>query len=313
MSSPTAVRNLFGLNRKVRTTLADAISLAGRGVPVSGTEYYVDAANGSDSGDGDSWDAALLTMSEAFDRIASGDVIYMRGQVTEQLTAPVQIFDVSIIGVANRPRHADSTPSGGESGANWQPPGSPTANTPLLEVIQQGWTVANILFDAPSDAAAIKLLANSDSGDDERSAGHFSAYGCKFLSGDSGLEDNGSGLAFAWIQDCEFNDLTNAVTEVTGAGAGQPALRATFRDCHFRSNTTTDIVLPAQEMVIEGCTFDGASSGATIDLSGGVGSNVVTRNTLGGTYSIAGGYTAGTGDVWFGNYGSSGITSGDPA
>jgi hypothetical protein len=52
-----------------------------------------------------------------------------------------------------------------------------------------------------------------------------------------------------------------------------------------------------------------------LDLSGGVGKNVVSRNALSGTYSVVGGYTAGTDDEWGGNFNSltGGVTAADPA
>lgn len=80
----------------------------------NGAFYFVDP-NIVTSGDGRSWGQAFDTMEEALASIVSGDTIAFRGKVREQLTAPAQVFDVNIIGVGNRPRHADLPPQAG----NW--------------------------------------------------------------------------------------------------------------------------------------------------------------------------------------------------
>src|SRR4051812_35457516 len=76
-----------------------------------GTTYYVDTNSGVDTNNGKSWSSAFLTMAKAFSVLVSGDRIVFVGNVREQLTTPVQVFDVQIIGAGNRPRHADSTPA----------------------------------------------------------------------------------------------------------------------------------------------------------------------------------------------------------
>ena len=73
-----------------------------------GTTYYVDAYDGDNNNDGRAWATPFLTMAAAFAVLSSGDTIRFRGKVTEQLTTPVQVFDVTVIGDANRPRHADA-------------------------------------------------------------------------------------------------------------------------------------------------------------------------------------------------------------
>ena len=74
------------------------------------TKRYVDTNNGSDTSDGLSWENAYLTMDAAFDNVDSGDIIYFRGNIREQLTTPLGAADVTIIGGICRPRHAEVAP-----------------------------------------------------------------------------------------------------------------------------------------------------------------------------------------------------------
>src|SRR3990172_4435974 len=106
--------------------------------PIKGRAWFVDTSYGG-NGTGKSPKTAFSTMQRAFDNVQSGDVIYFVGKVTEQLTTPVQVFDVTVIGAGNRPRHADDAPAnlGGKAANTWTTPASPTAATPLVKVMQQ--------------------------------------------------------------------------------------------------------------------------------------------------------------------------------
>jgi hypothetical protein len=107
----------------------------------AGRTYYVEGGAGavaSNSKNGLSWSQAFANMDQAFDVIDSGDTIVFRGNIREELTTPAGVFDVTIIGAGNRPRHADGhTGDNGYSGAIWKPPASPTAATPLCIVQAQ--------------------------------------------------------------------------------------------------------------------------------------------------------------------------------
>src|SRR5512146_467607 len=105
MSSSVIQSNKFKRKSQSTRTTIDGHTLNYR----KGADWYVDASR-SGTGTGTSWDDAFLTMAEAFAKIGSGDSIYFVGKVKEQLTTPVQVFDVRVIGMGNRPRHADSTP-----------------------------------------------------------------------------------------------------------------------------------------------------------------------------------------------------------
>lgn len=318
-SQSSAIRSNGGIRPDLKKIL---LGLDGNLGALQGTVWYVDAVDGVDGNDGLSWERPLLTMNEAFatDRITSGDTIVFRGKVREQISTPVQVFDITVVGAANKPRHADTQPvdpDGRSHGATWTVPASPTAATPLVTVRQQGWRFVNMLFDIGTVSdACVELFRDGGAGDAERDASHASFYGCRFAGGASGtrvgIQDSG-GAGHILVDDCEFAGLTTAIANTAGAGIGQPWLRSTIRNSRFR-DCTTYIDLPSQELLIRDCDF---FPGATtyIDLRGGVGKNVVTRNHLSGTYSNVGGYYAGTDDEWGGNFNSltGGVTAADPA
>lgn len=291
------------------------IAARGRGPELGpGNVHYLDTVAGNDASAGDSWVAAYKTMAHALTRVASGDTIYFVGRIKEQVTTPVNVFDVAIIGAAQRPRHADAAPAGGNKSAQWQVPDSPAATTPLIKVLQQGWHFANMLMDAPSDAACVMLFRDGGAGDLERDASHASFSNIRFVGGATGIEDNG-GIGHVLVDDCEFHDLTHGIKNVTGAGIGQPGFRWTIRNNRFRANTNHIAAFPSDEAHILRNAF-GSFTTLGVDLTGGVGLNVITGNYLSGTYSIGGGYKkANANDEWAGNFNSlsGGITAADPA
>src|SRR3990167_4558045 len=165
------------------TTVKDGLYQYG-GVPVTngldvskifstktkGRAWFVDPASGGNS-TGKSPKNAYLTMQQAFNSAASGDIIYFIGDVREQLVTPVQVFDVTVVGCCNRPRHADSSPVGGNLGAaTWRAPASGAVSGQAdVRVLQQGWKFTNILFAMESSTAAgIELVRDAGAGDAER-------------------------------------------------------------------------------------------------------------------------------------------------
>ena len=188
----------------------------------NGNIYFVDA-NASSGGDGSTWAKAFRTMAAAFAVLASGDTIFFRGKIREQLTTPVQVFDVTIVGAGNRPRHADSTPAGGEIAANsWTVPTSPAATTPCVKVLQQGWRFVNVLFYSHTDAASILLYRDGGSGNAERDASHAEILGCRFASGRDGVEQSG-GCFNVKIDKCVFMAMSGyAIKHTAGAGIAAP-------------------------------------------------------------------------------------------
>lgn len=276
-----------------------------------GNTFFVDGNLGSASNNGRSPSAPFLTMAAAFAIVRSGDTIRFRGNIREQLSTPVGVFDVTIIGDSPRPRHADAhTGNNGYSSATWKAPASPTATTPFLRILQQGWRVENVLFSGQSGYAAVDIVRNADSGDDERDGSHAAIVGCRFAGGVDGIRLGKAGaytenVFDVLIEGNQFNDQSGtSIVGITG-------WRALIQNNHFMSNVN-HLVAPLTQSIIRDNTF-GKFTTKAIDLTGGA-NNSLYRNSLAGTYSNVGGYTGTSTDEWGGNYNvlSGGITAADP-
>lgn len=236
-------------------------------------------------------------------------MIFIVGNFTENLTAPAGIFDVSIIGAGNAPRNADAhTGNNGYFAASWKPS---SQSSPLLTFQQQGWRVQNILFDCPTSAAALAFPRNASSGDAERDSSHTQIIGCRFGAGQNAIQVVGTENVFnVQLLGNIFNDSTGY--SITSAGGY--AYRWIIKDNTFVNNAG-HIDVGFTQAQISGNTFGLTSASNTyIDLTGGA-ANSVWGNQLAGTYSNAGGYTAGTGDYWGGNFNvlTGGVTAANPA
>jgi hypothetical protein len=240
--------------------------------------YYVDAENGLDTNDGKSWDAPFLTMGAAFDVVASGGVIYFHGKVTEQLTTPEEVFDVTIQGVGNRPRHIDGTPkAGSQSTAMWTTP-AVAETAPLVTVIQQGWRFINILFAGPDDAACVQLYRDGGSGDDERDGSHAEFINCRFASGQDGIEQSG-GCGHVGIYNCFITSMTGyAIKNTVGEGIGYP-IRWELIGNRFLDNANV-LKMPCQNWVVKNNSFieNGTEVFDTDDGDGESGENIIVDN-----------------------------------
>lgn len=316
------------------TTVADGLQQWG-GVPVGvnplfnkifynvqaaykkGRAWFVDPSTGR-SGNGRSPTAAFSTMDEAFDNLHSGDIIYAIGDIREQLVTPVQVFDVTVIGCGNRPRNADSTPEGGQYAAcTWRAPAAGTAAQATVRVLQQGWTFYNILFNAvDANAAMVELVRNAAAADAERDASHASILGCRFAGAGVGIRSGVAGLFTEMTTNVEvagntFNGCTTGISDAIGV---------TSWDVHhnrFPTNTSVITMKASTSMFYENIvnTFTAAANSGGIDLRGGGGTNFVTKNSLGGAFTKAGGYNCEAGDIWWGNFAdvAGGVTQADPA
>jgi hypothetical protein len=280
----------------------------------NGRAWFVDPTYGG-NGNGKSPKSAFSTMANAFNHVASGDIIYFVGKVTEQLVTPEQVFDVTVVGCGNRPRHADATPEGGNTAtATWAAPASPVAGQALCRVIQQGWRFINILWAGSAGCASLEFVRNAASGDDERDASHASVYGCRF----AGVNSTDSAVKFGATSYTEIvnnvllegNDFQGCATAIKEQSAGLQ-YRAQITDNVFISNTN-DIVLGGYFTHIVGNVMSLAPTGCIV-LSGGTGSSQVHGNYLPGTYADGTLYAPGTNDNWNGNYASTGLTADVPA
>lgn len=243
--------------------------------------WYVDASatgGGSDTAnDGRSWSKPYLTMAKAFTRIRSGDIIRFAGKIREQLTSPVAVFDVTIIGSGNRPRHADADPATSDYAANtWTTPASGATTAPLLIVLQQGWRFVNILFAGPSDHSCVQLR-RSHLTTVEEDASHAEFWNCRFASGQDGIEQSG-GSGHVGIYRCFFTSLTGvAIKHTTGAGTGFP-IRYEIVGNRFNSCPSIMTAVAAFDYRIQENSFMFAAGPTLVFNFTGGARNVVVRN-----------------------------------
>lgn len=287
-------------------------------VPVVGREWFLNAATGAATHDGKSFSNSKLTMADIFDELASGDVVWTIGKIREELTCPVGIFGVKIIG-ASSTRHPDAhTGNNGYVASGWTPPASPTATTPLCIVKQQGWEFHNILFDAPVDAAAIRLDRDGGADDAERDSSHAKIVGCRFDSGKVGIENNG-GAGFVQVRGCQFARLTEsggAGIKCTSTSIAVP-LSWIVEHNHFHNNASHILSSMSYSTIWKNC-FGRFTATLSIDIddqpSANQGEyNVITLNHLSGTYGATA-YPPGSNNEWGGNFNSlsGGVTAADP-
>ena len=283
----------------------------GQVVPVAGPEIYVDTVKGAAGRSGQSWEKAISTMDEAFDKLAEYELdtgvnvnhaaIYVIGTVAEQLTAPLGVQGVKIIGCAGgRTRHDD--------GVRWKEEATAT-NAPLLTLREQGWELRNILMVPETGYSAVKLhRAESATYPD---ASHAIFGGCKFIgnvaigsAGGIGIEDYG-GMHHVLVEDCEFANLVSAIV-ATNASIAAP-LRNVIRRNTFELNTH-DIRLNASHCVIQANLFKTVWNTTThpniINLQytadAATGNHVIDNyfSDAAAAVLISKGYKASTGDVW---------------
>jgi len=225
-----------------------------------GRTWYVNTISGSNTNNGKAPDEAFATVAKALTMVDSFDIINIAGVVKEQVVAPLGVFDVTIVGAANRPRQATSggVPTGG--GSCWISPDSPTAATALLELIEQGWTVQNLLFAPVASSPCIKLTRAEDAVHPDPS--HASILGCRFAGGGAsgiGIEDSG-GCHNVAIEDCIFQSLGGtAILGIAGAGIATPLMnryaRNFFNQCTNAINIGASHSLFLQNRFIHNTTL----------------------------------------------------------
>lgn len=274
--------------------------------------WYVDGDNGNDGGTGRQDNPfatfAPFETSGGVSILHNGDVIVMKGVVRDQFTAPQDVFDVTVIGAANRPRQATDGGVATGGGATWLAPTSPTAATPLVTLREQAWTFINIFFAAHTDAACIKLHRTEVAA--AMDASHASFIGCRFGAGTYGIEDYG-GHFNIFIYDCVFHNLTYAIHD-TNLSIATPS-QWQILSCRFWETNTNGIDIPLSNSVIKECTINKATT-TTIDISGGGNCHVQQNsfNIAAADFDPAGGVTGNSTDAWS-NYLTNAVETGVPA
>jgi hypothetical protein len=244
---------------------------------------YVNGWAGVDaSGYGFSWDKPCLTMAYALSIATSGSVVHLAGRITEQITAPLALYDITIEGeVASTPRQ--STNSGAQAGysAYWM---YETDNTvALLTIREQGWKFKNICFQAPAstaDTAAAVLMIRAESAT-YPDPSHVMFENCYFAGGGNAIIDSG-GVGFVTLLNNRFyGQLGHCVKNVAGAGIAAPL------NWHIKGNRFLNFVngiyAAFSHAVIEENVFsDGGTPNTTTVLNtaalGGGGNNFIINN-----------------------------------
>jgi len=248
---------------------------------------------------------SFTTFTTLAPNLRSRDLIILGGVLREQAVAPLNVYDVAVIGAANSPRQATSggTPTGG--GASWVAPTSPTASTPLIELRAAGWSFENIEFTPHTSSAAIRLTRSASV--DTTDASHARISGCLFGanggSGQIGIEDNG-GSSRVTIENCGFEGLASAILSLNTANSIPLAWK--ILDNRFRQNTN-DIKMSLSYSLLQGNQHNTAGSGSTnkvvstISISGQGGNNHVVLNffhNTTGEIQVSNGYSGASTDMW---------------
>jgi hypothetical protein len=283
-----------------------------------GKHYYVNTVSGALGNDGKKWNRAFKTMAAALAVAANYDVIHVAGRVREQLSTPNSVSDVTIIGEGNNARHSDDTFTGA---ARWDAPAVPAATTPLLIIRGQGWRISNILFSAPVDTAAIRLLRDGET--PEHDASHAVIDNCRFAGGLYGI-DNVGGAGHWYAVNNRFYDLVTAgaaAIKCTNTAIAIP-LRVVIAGNIFSNNVNHILHSFNDSEVIHNILHEvGTSVTVTVmidtkNVSAQGKDNVVAHNVFQG-YNAAGvatpDFIGATTDSWVNNYCDDAADYGVPA
>lgn len=248
---------------------------------------------------------AFITMANIFNHLRSRDIIILGGVLREQAVAPLDVYDVTILGAANTPRQSTSggAPTGG--GACWLAPTSPAATTPLLELRAQGWAIDNVEFTPVNASAAIRLTRSASV--DTIDASHAQFTNCYFAANGGttqiGIEDNG-GASRVVIDDCRFEGLTGTAILSLNTGAAVPLGWRVRRNLFLRN--TNAIAMSSSQGLFESNVINQAANDANnkinlVSIAGQGDLNRVLFNVfsdLAANVTVAKGYKPGTTDVW---------------
>lgn len=289
---------------------------------VNGVDLFVDTVNGSDARTGRSWDKALATVGQAFTlletpksyvlpghRKGSNSRIFVIGDVREHATAPLGVYGCQLIGgYMGQPRHATSNGAAVDgNGCNWRDTATP-GTAPLLDLIEQGWEVHNMMFVPPASYGSIRLHREETTTYPDSS--HAIISHCRFFNGSAagyGVDDYGS-TSHALIEWNTFDSLEFAY-HAGGVGISAPN-RHTFRENDFvacKNDITgnfyqTKILWNRFHTAYNASTHPNTVNMAyTADSGVAASSNNIMHNTFADAAAnvvIAKGYKPATGDIW---------------
>ena len=285
----------------LQVSRSDIVSFRNMGLPVPGTTRFVNA-NVSNSGDGTSWDEAYRTLVDGLAAMENYDTLYVApGAYSADHQTPLNAVAAfcRVIGV-----------QGGVFGVGPYLSAASSAGV-IMDVRARGWLFSGFELDLPATGKGFQLN-ETDSG---ARADYTQIQNC-YINGQGsslyGIDFYGGHNVFSKIFDNEFTGIYNAggtaqAIGCTASPVDQPS-NADVAGNHFLDNDKHIGMNGARGFKSSRIHHNvfveaGVSKTATelIDLTGGA-SNHVYKNSFGGTYSNAGGYTAGANDDWAGNF-----------
>jgi hypothetical protein len=270
--------------------------------------FYVEAANATANDDNEGTDplyplatlTEILTRTLFWPRLAAGDVIYVKGNLSEAVTIPFTApVGCSIVGVTN-----------GSYVPRWT---TPVNTGTCLTINQLAWHISGFKFDIPAHGQAITLNWNVAANGSEAIIDN-----CYFMGGYAGhFGITAVGCPYAvTVRNCEFAEI------LQGAQLGAAiyfGLAPTANALMWRiennlfwdvDNCITSLAADngPNTSVIKGNMFydgEGIPTVLKLDLRGGsLGHNIVIENYFAGNYDNAGGYydSAAQASEWVGNW-----------
>ena len=295
----------------------DAFLGGGLGYPVV---YHV-SKSGADTNNGLSWANAFLTVQHGLDAVGllgltnKGTVLVGPGEYIESLVTPLDTVARygALIAVTQT-----------ERGMGTVELTSAAMDAPTINVRSRGWRISGFEINCPSAEAGIKLdqlTANCVAAFTQIDHCHFD--GLKAAFGLRGIDGYGA-ASHARILDNLFTFLLEAggvAIGSTDASWSNPNLWEILRNVFIANANHIDFRPnrgPGNATILENTlhknTAVGPPVGEMINLAGGS-VNIISKNVLGGDYSVAGGYTqGGATDEWFGNFAdvAGGVTQDNP-
>jgi hypothetical protein len=287
------------------------------GINYFGRQWFVDTTAGSDGNEGTSPQQAFATMGRAFyqdaaqtvSNLRSGDLIWFKGTIREQLVAPLGVYGVAIIGDVYGGVRDDN-------GCKWTYPASgATAGGALLLLREQGWVVQNFLMTPePTSGACIELRRAEDATYPD--ASHFIASGMRFVGIDVtttyGIRDIG-GCSNVQVLDSEFY-LTTTGLWCSSTSIANPLRWRVIGNRFFQN--TNDIIVPSTLGIYADNRHTNTSATEKVEISGGAGENTVTGCTFpdaAADIDPANGYDGESTDIWAQNYATDQAVFGNPS
>jgi len=178
------------------------------------------------------------------------------------------------------------------------------AATVALTINALGWRVSGIRFLGQATASCVVLQNVADD-----VANFTQIVGNHFYGQNTGLSaidllgaPNNILIAQNWID--SFAAASGIAIRNTSVATADP-LFAKIVGNLFQENDTHIVLDLDKGLLLDNLFENGAVIGDVVNISGGgIGENVVKGNVFPGDYSIVGGYTGGTADVWLGNFAS---------